>query len=131
MRRDCRWCACSSFFCYYSTCRDSLQAYGTAKGPAAHVPLSCFRKLLQAWQAGGDGYSCWYTIFIVPCCCAVALADRWPTSPLAAYRSIMREGLTNSGEASGQNWLADGLVSLAWQVGLKLSDCSNLQQHDS
>ena len=38
----------------------------------------------------------------------------------------------NSGEASGQNWLVDGLVSQAWQVWLELSKllhCS-LQQHD-
>ena len=42
-------------------------------------------------------------------------------SPFSACRSTMREGLTNSGEASGQNWLVDGLVSQAWQVWLKLS----------
>ena len=45
----------------------------------------------------------------------------------------MREGLTNFGEASGQNWLADGLVSQAWQVWLKLCEllhCSSLQQHE-
>ena len=66
--------------------------------------------------------------FVVLCCCAVVPTDRWPISLHSAYRSTMREGLTNFGEASGQNWLADGLVSQAWQVWLKLFELLHCMQ---